>query len=295
MSVLVDQNTRLLVQGFTGKEGTFHAQQAVAYGTHVVGGVTPGKGGSMHLDLPVFDTVSKAVHETGANATVIFVPPPFAADAIMEATDAGIPLIICITEGIPALDMVKAWKFLQGKATRLVGPNCPGVISPGKCKIGIMPGHIHKQGHVGVVSRSGTLTYEAVGQLTKLGIGQSTCIGIGGDPIIGTSHTDALRMFNEDDDTHAIVMIGEIGGDAEEKGAAYVKAHVRKPVVGFIAGQTAPPGRRMGHAGAIISGGSGAAPDKIRAMEEAGITVCGSPAEIGVKMQERMRAAGLLN
>jgi len=295
MSVLVDQDTKLLVQGFTGREGTFHAQQAIAYGTHVVGGVTPGKGGQMHLDLPVFDTVAKAVHRTGANASVIFVPPPFAADAIMEAVDEGIPLVICITEGIPTLDMVHAWEYMRGKATRLVGPNCPGVISPGKCKIGIMPGHIHKQGHVGVVSRSGTLTYEAVGQLTKLGIGQSTCIGIGGDPIIGTSHTDAIRMFNEDDDTHAIVMIGEIGGDAEEKAAAYVKANVKKPVVGFIAGQTAPPGRRMGHAGAIISGGSGAAPDKIRAMEEAGITVCGSPAEIGEKVQERMKAAGLLN
>ena len=288
MSVLVDQNTRLLVQGFTGKEGTFHAQQAVAYGTKVVGGVTPGKGGTTHLDRPVFDTVAKAVHQTGANASVIFVPPPFAADAIMEAADAGIPLVICITEGIPALDMVKAWKFLQGKATRLIGPNCPGVISPGLCKIGIMPGPIHKQGHVGVVSRSGTLTYEAVGQLTKLGIGQSTCIGIGGDPIIGTSHTDAIRLFNEDKDTHAIVMIGEIGGDAEEKAAAYVKAHVKKPVIGFIAGQTAPPGRRMGHAGAIISGGSGAAPDKIRSMKEAGITVCSSPAEIGEKVKGRL-------
>lgn len=290
MSVLVDQNTKLIVQGFTGKEGTFHAQQAIAYGTNVVGGVTPGKGGTKHLDLPVFDTVAQAARATGANATVIFVPPPFAADAIMEATDAGIPLVICITEGIPSLDMVKAWKFLQDHpGTRLVGPNCPGVISPGKCKIGIMPGHIHLPGHVGVVSRSGTLTYEAVGQLTKLGIGQSTCIGIGGDPIIGTTHTDALRMFNEDDDTHAIVMIGEIGGDAEEKAAAYVKAHVKKPVVGFIAGQTAPPGRRMGHAGAIISGGSGAAADKIKAMEEAGITVCGTPAEIGAKIQMRLK------
>jgi succinyl-CoA synthetase alpha subunit len=290
MSVLVDQNTRVLVQGFTGKEGTFHAQQALAYGTKVVGGVTPGKGGSKHLDLPVFDTVAQAVKETGANASVIFVPPPFAADAIMEAVDSEIPLVICITEGIPSLDMIKAWKFMQGKKTRLVGPNCPGVISPGKCKIGIMPAHIHMEGHVGVVSRSGTLTYEAVGQLTKLGIGQSTCIGIGGDPIIGTTHTDALRMFNEDPNTHAIVMIGEIGGDAEEKAAAYVKEHVKKPVVGFIAGQTAPPGRRMGHAGAIISGGSGAAPDKIRAMEEAGITVCQSPAEIGAKVQSRMKS-----
>jgi succinyl-CoA synthetase alpha subunit len=290
MSVLVDQNTRLLVQGFTGKEGTFHAQQAVAYGTKVVGGVTPGKGGSKHLDLPVFDTVAQAVKATGANATVIFVPPPFAADAIMEAVDSEIPLVICITEGIPSLDMIKAWKFMQGKKTRLVGPNCPGVISPGKCKIGIMPGHIHLEGHVGVVSRSGTLTYEAVGQLTKLGIGQSTCIGIGGDPIIGTDHTAAIKLLNEDPDTHAIVMIGEIGGDAEEKAAAYVKAHVRKPVVGFIAGQTAPPGRRMGHAGAIISGGSGAAPDKIRAMEEAGITVCSSPAEIGAKVRDRLKS-----
>jgi succinyl-CoA synthetase alpha subunit len=282
MSVLVDQNTKLIVQGFTGKEGTFHATQAIAYGTKVVGGVTPGKGGSKHLDLPVFDTVDQAVKATGANATVIFVPPPFAADAIMEATDAGLELVICITEGIPSLDMVKAWRFLQDHPkTRLVGPNCPGVISPGKCKIGIMPAHIHLQGHVGVVSRSGTLTYEAVGQLTKLGIGQSTCIGIGGDPIIGTTHTDALKMFNEDPDTHAIVMIGEIGGDAEEKAAAYVKAHVKKPVVGFIAGQTAPPGRRMGHAGAIISGGQGTAADKMKALTEAGIHVVQSPAAIG--------------
>jgi succinyl-CoA synthetase alpha subunit len=290
MSVLVDQNTRLLVQGFTGREGTFHATQAIAYGTKVVGGVTPGKGGSTHLELPVFDTVSRAVRETGANASVIFVPPPFAADAIMEAVDAGIALVICITEGIPSLDMIKAWKFMQGKPSRLVGPNCPGVISPGKCKIGIMPGHIHLQGHVGVVSRSGTLTYEAVGQLTALGIGQSTCIGIGGDPIIGTSFTDAMKMFNEDPDTHAIVMIGEIGGNAEETAAAYIQEHVKKPVVGFIAGQTAPPGRRMGHAGAIISGGSGAAPDKIRAMEQAGITMCPSPADIGEKVKGRLAA-----
>jgi succinyl-CoA synthetase alpha subunit len=288
MSVLVDKQTRLIVQGFTGKEGTFHAEQAIAYGTTVVGGVTPGKGGSKHLDLPVFDTVAKAVKETGANATVIFVPPPYAADAIMEAVDAGLPLVVCITEGIPAIDMVKAWAFLQGKPSRLIGPNCPGVISPGKCKIGIMPGHIHLEGHVGVVSRSGTLTYEAVGQLTKLGIGQSTCIGIGGDPIIGTNFVDALTLFNDDPDTHAIIMIGEIGGNAEETAAAYVKASVKKPVVGFIAGQTAPPGRRMGHAGAIIAGGSGKASDKIKAMEEAGITVCQSPAEMGEKIQSRL-------
>ncbi|MGD0500226.1 MAG: succinate--CoA ligase subunit alpha [Bryobacteraceae bacterium] len=288
MSVLVDRNTRLIVQGFTGKEGTFHSQQAITYGTKVVGGVAPGKGGAKHLDLPVFNTVAQAVRETGANATVIFVPPAFAADAIMEAADAGIPLAVCITEGIPALDMVRVWEFLQSKRTRLIGPNCPGIISPGKCKIGIMPGSIHKEGNVGVVSRSGTLTYEAVGQLTRLGIGQSTCIGIGGDPIIGTNFVDALTLFNADPDTHAIVMIGEIGGNAEETAAAYVKAHVKKPVVGFVAGQTAPPGRRMGHAGAIIAGGSGKASDKIKAMEEAGITVCSSPAEIGEKVQSRL-------
>jgi succinyl-CoA synthetase alpha subunit len=289
MSVLVNHETRLIVQGFTGREGTFHTTQAIAYGTKVVGGVTPGKGGTTHLDLPVFDTVEQAVKATGANASVIFVPPPFAADAIMEGADAGLPLVVCITEGIPALDMVKAWESLKGKGTRLVGPNCPGVISPGQCKIGIMPGHIHKQGNVGVVSRSGTLTYEAVGQLTGLGIGQSTCIGIGGDPIIGTTFLDAIRLFNDDPDTHAIVMIGEIGGNAEETAAAYIGTHVKKPVVGFIAGQTAPPGRRMGHAGAIISGGSGAAPDKIRAMEAAGITVCSSPADIGAKVQDRLK------
>lgn len=288
MSVLADRNTRLIVQGFTGKEGTFHAQQAIAYGTAVVGGVTPGKGGTKHLDLPVFDTVAQAAKATGANASVIFVPPPFAADAIMEAADAGIALVVCITEGIPALDMMKAWDFLQSKKTRLIGPNCPGIISPGKCKIGIMPAHIHRECHVGVVSRSGTLTYEAVGQLTKLGIGQSTCIGIGGDPIIGTNFVDALKLFNEDPDTKAIIMIGEIGGNAEETAAAFVKAHVKKPVVGFIAGQTAPPGRRMGHAGAIISGGSGKASDKIQAMKDAGITVCASPAELGEKVKTRL-------
>ncbi len=290
MSVLVDKNTRLIVQGFTGKEGTFHATQAIAYGTNVVGGVTPGKGGGKHLDRPIFDTVADAVKSTGANATVIFVPPPFAADAIMEAADAGIALIVCITEGIPANDMVRAWQFLQEKGTsRLIGPNCPGVISPGKCKIGIMPGHIHKEGRVGVVSRSGTLTYEAVGQLTGLGIGQSTCIGIGGDPIIGTTHLEAMQLFNDDPNTDAIVMIGEIGGNNEEIAAAYVKEHVKKPVVGFIAGQTAPPGRRMGHAGAIISGGSGKASDKMAAMEEAGIHVCKSPAEMGARIKAALK------
>jgi succinyl-CoA synthetase alpha subunit len=288
MSVLVDKDTRLIVQGFTGREGTFHAQQSIAYGTTVVGGVVPGKGGTKHLDLPVFDTVEQAVKATGANATVIFVPPPFAGDAIMEAADAGVPLVVCITEGIPTLDMVKAWQFLQGRKTRLIGPNCPGIISPGKCKIGIMPASIHLEGHVGVVSRSGTLTYEAVGQLTKLGIGQSTCIGIGGDPIIGTTFLDALELFNADPDTHAIIMIGEIGGNAEETAAAYIKANVTKPVIGFVAGQTAPPGRRMGHAGAIIAGGSGKASDKIKAMEAAGITVCPTPADLGVKVQSRL-------
>ncbi len=286
MSILVDRDTRVIVQGFTGREGTFHAQQAIEYGTRIVGGVVPGKGGTRHLDLPVFNTVARAVRETGANASVIFVPPAFAADAIMEAADADVRLVVCITEGIPALDMVKAWEFLKGRRTRLIGPNCPGIISPGKCKIGIMPGHIHREGHVGVVSRSGTLTYEAVGQLTCLGIGQSTCIGIGGDPIIGTDFVDAIRLFNDDPDTHAIVMIGEIGGNAEETAAAFVQQNVKKPVVGFVAGQTAPPGRRMGHAGAIISGGSGAAPDKIRAMREAGIHVCNSPAEIGQRVKD---------
>src|SRR3954462_9813065 len=292
MSILVDKNTKLIVQGITGREGTFHAKGCAEYGTKVVGGVTPGKGGTTHEGWHVFNTVEEAMRETGANATVIFVPPPFAADAIMEAADAGLPLVVCITEGIPVNDMVRVWAYLETKpATRLVGPNCPGVITPGKSKIGIMPGHIHMPGHVGIVSRSGTLTYEAVGQLTKLGIGQSTCIGIGGDPIIGTSFTDAIELFNNDPDTHAIIMIGEIGGSAEETAAAYVKEHVKKPVVGFIAGQTAPPGRRMGHAGAIISGGSGKAENKVAAMEAAGIVVCPSPAVLGEKMKMALAGA----
>jgi succinyl-CoA synthetase alpha subunit len=281
MSVLVDENTRLIVQGITGKEGTFHAKGCAEYGTKVVGGVTPGKGGTIHEGWPVFDTVAQAVEKTGANATVIFVPPPFAADAILEAEDAGLPLIICITEGIPTNDMVKVWSVVSKSKSRLVGPNCPGVISPGKAKIGIMPGRIHKQGSVGIVSRSGTLTYEAVYQLTQRGIGQSTAIGIGGDPIIGTTHVDALKLLNEDPQTESIILIGEIGGTAEETAAAYVKAHVKKPVVGFIAGQTAPPGRRMGHAGAIISGGQGTAADKMKALTDAGIHVVQSPAAIG--------------
>ena len=285
MSILVDQDTRLLVQGFTGREATFHSQQSIAYGTKGVGGVVPGRGGETHLDLPVFNTCAEAVRSTGANASIVFVPPAFAADAIMEAADAGLPLVVAITEGIPTLDMVKVWRYIEDRHTRLIGPNCPGIISPGKCKAGIMPALIHKEGNVGVVSRSGTLTYEAVDQLTRRGIGQSTCIGIGGDPIIGTTFLDAVRLFNEDPDTAAIVLIGEIGGNAEETAAAYIKEHVRKPVVGFIAGQTAPPGRRMGHAGAIISGGSGKASDKIRALEAAGAIVCASPAEIGEKVQ----------
>ena len=280
MSILVDKSTRLIVQGLTGREGTFHAKASAAYGTDVVGGVTPGKGGATHEGWPIFNTVQEAVDKTGANASVIFVPPPFAADAIMEAADAKIDLIVCITEGIPTLDMVRAWEFLQTRRSRLIGPNCPGIISPGKCKIGIMPAHIHKEGNIGIVSRSGTLTYEAVHQLTTRGIGQSTAIGIGGDPIIGTNFTDALGLFNTDAQTEAVIMIGEIGGNAEETAAEYVKKHMKKPVVGFIAGQTAPPGRRMGHAGAIISGGKGTASEKIKAMEAAGIKVAKSPAAI---------------
>lgn len=286
MAVLVDKNTRLIVQGITGKEGTFHTLQMIDYGTNVVGGVTPGKGGTTHEGVPVFNTVADAVRETGADASVIYVPPAFAGDAIMEAADAGIPLVVAITEGIPVADMVSVREYLRDKNTRLIGPNCPGIISPGKCKIGIMPGHIHKEGRIGVVSRSGTLTYEAVGQLTALGLGQSTAIGIGGDPIIGTNHTDALRLFEADDETDAIIMIGEIGGTAEEDAAAFAKDHVKKPIVAFIAGQTAPPGRRMGHAGAIISGGKGTAAEKMKALTEAGIRVVESPADIGQAIVE---------
>ncbi|NLT68796.1 MAG: succinate--CoA ligase subunit alpha [Acidobacteria bacterium] len=284
MAILVDKNTRLAVQGITGREGSFHARQCIEYGTKVVAGITPGKGGTLHEDVPVFNTVEEAVEKEGANATMIFVPPAFAADAIMEAATAGVPLIVCITEGIPTLDMVRATALVSHSKSRLIGPNCPGIISPGKCKIGIMPGQIFKEGHVGVISRSGTLTYEAVHQLSGRNIGQSTCIGIGGDPVIGTNFIDALSLFNEDPDTHAVVMVGEIGGTAEEEAAEFIRQNFQKPVVGFIAGRTAPPGRRMGHAGAIISGGKGTAAEKIEAMKKCGIHVALSPAEIGETM-----------
>jgi succinyl-CoA synthetase alpha subunit len=289
MAVLIDRNTRLIVQGLTGKEGSFHAQQAAAYGTRVVGGVTPGKGGTTHEGWPVFNTVAEAVRDTGANATVIFVPPPFAADAIMEAADAGVPLAVCITEGIPTLDMMRALAFVRATATRLIGPNCPGLITAGQAKAGIIPGHICKEGRVGIVSKSGTLTYEAIHQLTKLGLGQTTCIGIGGDPLIGTSFIDALRLFAADPATEAVVMIGEIGGNAEEEAAAFIAREFKKPVVGFIAGQTAPPGRRMGHAGAIISGGKGTAGEKMTALAQAGVHVVKSPADLGAKVKEALR------
>jgi succinyl-CoA synthetase alpha subunit len=288
MSILVDKKTRLVVQGITGREGTFHALACRDYGTAVVAGVTPGKGGTRHEGVPVFDTVRQAMAEEGANTSLVFVPPAFAGDAVLEAIDAAIPLVVCITEGIPTLDMVRVARFLRGSGTRLIGPNCPGIISPGKAKVGIMPGHIHKRGKVGVVSRSGTLTYEAVGQLTRLGLGQSTCVGIGGDPIIGTTFVDCLALFEDDPATEAVLMIGEIGGTAEEEAAAFAKRHVSKPVVGYIAGQTAPPGRRMGHAGAIISGGKGTAAEKIAALRRAGIAVVKSPAEMGAAVQKAL-------
>lgn len=289
MSILADENTRLVIQGITGGEGSFHTRQMLEYGTDVVAGVVPGKGGQKFDErVPIFNTLYEAVEETGANASAVFVPPPFAADAIMEAAEAGIELVVCITEGIPALDMVKVYRYLKNRKTRLIGPNCPGVISPGKCKIGIMPGFIHKPGKVGLISRSGTLTYEAVKQLSDLGIGQSTCIGIGGDPVIGTTFTDALKLFNEDPDTDAVVVIGEIGGAAEQEAAAYIEKNVDKPVVAFVAGRTAPPGRRMGHAGAIISGSEGTAKEKIEVLQKAGVHVAESPADIGATMQKAL-------
>ena len=294
MSILINKDTKVITQGITGATGMFHAEQALAYGTKMVGGVTPGKGGTEILGLPVFDTVKEAVAKTGANASVIYVPPPFAADAIMEAVDAGLDLAICITEGIPVLDMVKVKRHMEGSKTRLIGPNCPGVITPGECKIGIMPGYIHLPGHVGIVSRSGTLTYEAVHQLSTRGIGQSTAVGIGGDPVNGTNFIDVLKMFNDDEDTYAVIMIGEIGGNAEEEAAEWIKANMKKPVVGFIGGKTAPPGKRMGHAGAIIAGGKGTAKEKVAKLEEAGVRVAPTPAEMGSTLVEVLTEKGLL-